>query len=265
MSSKDQKPGSVLVTGASSGIGADLARLFAREGRQLVLVARSRERLETLSRELEEEHGIVARVLASDLASPGTAEAIHRELEAQGVLVDTLVNDAGFGMHGPFVELDAARQSQMVQVNAISLTEMCRLFAPGMVRRGHGRILNVASTAAFQPGPLMAVYCATKAYVLSFSEALANELRGAGVTVTCLCPGATETRFADAAGVSVARLFRAGAVMPSMAVAEAGHSALSRGADLEVPGFRNRLLAASVRLVPTRAAAGLARRFLEAP
>lgn len=254
---------SVLITGASSGIGADLARVFAREHRDLILVARSRERLEALARELEQTHGVGVRVLVADLASPDAARSILQTLQTENVAVDTLVNDAGFGLHGSFVELDAGRQSEMIQVNVVALTELCRLFAIGMVQRGSGRILNVASTGAFQPGPLMAVYCATKAYVLSFSEALANELRGTGVTVTCLCPGPTQTRFANAAGVSGTELFRSAAPMHSMAVAEEGHKALERGADLRVPGLRNRLLATSVRLVPTRTAARIARQLLE--
>ncbi len=257
--------GSVLVTGASSGIGADLARAFARAGRDLVLVARSRDRLDALARELWEAHGVRVRVVASDLASPKAAEAIYGALRADGIEIETLVNNAGFGLRGHFVELEPQRQSDMIQVNVAALTELCRLFAPEMVRRGSGHILNVAGLAAVMPGPLMAVYCATKAYVLSFSEALGNELRGTGVSVTCLSPGPTETRFGDTAGFSALRLFRVTAPMPSAAVAEAGRAALERGADLEVPGWRNRLLAASVRLLPTRTAARIARRMLESP
>jgi short-subunit dehydrogenase len=254
----------VLVTGASSGIGAELARVFAREHRDLVLVARSRERLEALAGELQEKHGVRVRTIASDLAVPGAAERIHRALAEEGIAVDVLVNNAGFGMRGAFVELDSRRQMEMVSVNLIALTELCRLFAPEMVKRGAGKILNVASTGAFAPGPLMAVYCATKAYVLSFSEALANELRQSGVTVTCLCPGPTETQFAERAGTSKTKLFRSG-VMSSAAVAEAGRKALARGADLVIPGFSNRAIVASTRFVSVRAVAGMTRRFLEEP
>jgi len=257
--------GTVLVTGSSSGIGADLARAFARSGRDLVLVARSRERLDQLARELVAAHGVRVRVVVSDLASPGAAAALHATLRADGIEVETLINNAGFGLRGAFVELDSRRQSDMMQVNVAALTELCRVFAEDMVRRGSGEILNVAGLAGVMPGPGMAVYCATKAYVLSFTEALANELRGTGVTVTCLSPGPTETRFGDAAGFSALRLFRLSAPMSSTTVAEAGRAALERGTNLEVPGWRNRLLAASVRLVPTRTAAAIARHMLESP
>ncbi len=263
MAERNEERGWVLVTGASSGIGADFARVFAGEGRDLVLVARSEAALRELARDLGERHGVKVHALALDLAAPGAARQLHSRVREMGLAVETLVNDAGFGMHGEFVSLDAGRQTEMMQLNVVALTELCRLFAPEMVRRGGGGILNVASTAAFQPGPLMAVYCATKAYVLSFSEALADELRPSGVAVTCLCPGPTRTRFGDAAGVSSARLFRASEPMASLAVAEAGHAALRRRARLAVPGLRNRLLAASVRLVPISAAARVARRFLE--
>lgn len=257
--------GAVLVTGASSGIGADLARAFARGGRDVVLLARSRDRLERLARDLGESYRVQVRVMASDLASPGAAAEIHGALRAEGIPVETLVNNAGFGLRGSFVELDARRQSEMVQVNVAAVTELCRLFAHDMVARGSGQILNVAGLAGVMPGPGMAVYCATKAYVLSFSLALANELRGTGVTVTCLSPGPTETRFGETAGFSDLRLFRLTEPMSSASVAEAGRAALERGVDLEVPGWRNRLLAASVRLVSTGTAAWIARRMLEAP
>lgn len=197
-----------------------------------------------------------------DLSVPGAAGAVRGRVAREGVVVDVLVNDAGFGMRGPFVELDPARQLEMIQVNLVALTELTRLFVPDMVRRGAGRILNVASTAAFQPGPLMAVYCATKAYVLSFSEALADELRGSGVTVTCVAPGATATGFGEIAGVTGTRLFRSG-TMSSGAVAESAYAATKRGVPLAVPGCRNRVLSASVRFLPIRTAARVARLFLE--
>lgn len=253
---------SVLITGASSGIGADLARVFAHDGYDLVLVARSRERLDALARELHDAYGAAVRVLPIDLSAPGAASVARERVAQEGIEIDVLVNDAGFGMRGPFVDLDPARQLEMIQVNLVALTELTRLFVPDMMRRGAGRILNVASTAAFQPGPLMAVYCATKAYVLSFSEALAEELRGSGVTVTCVAPGATETGFGEIAGVSATRLFRSG-TMSSSAVAEAAYAAMNKGAALAVPGCRNRLLAASVRFLPIPTAARVARLFLE--
>ncbi len=252
----------VLVTGASSGIGADLARVFAREGHDLVLVARSSDRLEALARELREAFGAAARVVPADLSVPGAAGGLRDRLARDGIGIDVLVNNAGFGLRGPFGAIDPARQLEMIQVNLVALTELTRLLVPEMVRRGKGRILNVASTAAFQPGPLMAVYCATKAYVLSFSEALAEELRSSGVTVTCLAPGATETGFGEIAGVAGTRLFRSG-TMTSRAVAETAYAATKRGAALVVPGCRNRILSASVRFVPISTAARVARRLLE--
>ena len=262
MTAEARKRGNVLITGASSGIGADLARVFAREGHDLILVARSRERLDALARELRDAYGATARVVPIDLSVPGAADMVRDRVAQEGIDVDVLVNDAGFGMRGSFVELDPGRQLEMIQVNLVALTQLTRLFVPDMVRRGTGRILNVASTGAFQPGPLMAVYCATKAYVLSFSQALAEELRGSGVTVTCVAPGATETGFGDVAGVSATRLFRSG-TMSSSAVAEAAYAATSKGAALAVPGCRNRLLSASVRFLPIPTAARVARLFLE--
>ncbi len=262
MTPEARKRSNVLITGASSGIGADLARVFAREGHDLVLAARSRDRLDELARELRDGHGAAVRVLPTDLSVPGAAGTLHERVAREGLEVDVLVNDAGFGMRGRFVELDPARQLDMIQVNLVALTELTRLFAADMVRRGAGRILNVASTAAFQPGPLMTVYCATKAYVLSFSEALAEELRGSGVTVTCLAPGATETGFGEIAGVSATRLFRSG-TMSSAAVAETAYVATRKGVALTVPGCRNRFLSASVRLLPIPMAARVARLFLE--
>lgn len=251
-----------LITGASSGIGADLARVFAREGHDLVLVARSRDRLDALANELRKTHAATVQVVPADLSVPGAAGAIHELVARETSAVDVLVNNAGFGMRGAFVDLDAARQLEMIQVNLVALTELTRLFLPEMTRRGAGHVLNVASTAAFQPGPLMAAYCATKAYVLSFSEALALELKGSGVTVTCVAPGATDTRFGETAGVTSTRLFRAG-TMSSSAVAEAAYAATTRGKALAVPGCRNRLLSASVRFLPVATAARIALRFLE--
>jgi short-subunit dehydrogenase len=258
-----QRP-TALVTGASGGIGAELARVLAREGHDLVLVARSREPLEALAREVRDRFGAAARAIPADLQAPGAAREVHARATADGAEVDVLVNNAGFGLHGPFVELDAAEQTAMIQLNVVALTELTRAFAPEMVRRRRGRILMLGSTAAFQPGPHMAVYCATKAYVLSLSEALAQELRGSGVTVTCVCPGATETGFAARAGNGDTRLFRAGTMSPR-AVAETAWRALARGRALVVPGVRNRVMAASTRLVPISAAARVAGVFLGKP
>jgi len=191
----------VLITGASSGIGLELARLFAADGSDLVLVARRRERLEELSHELEQSQGIAAEVLVEDLASAAAPQAIFDRLQSEGRTIDVLVNNAGFGAVGPVVEIGLGRQLEMLQVNVVALAHLTMLFLPGMLQRGRGGVLNVGSTAAFQPGPYMAMYYASKAFVLSFSEALAEELRGTPVRVCCLCPGPTRTEFAAAAHI----------------------------------------------------------------
>jgi len=189
-----------LITGATSGIGLELASLAAQDRHDLVLVARQRERLESVGRGLAEEYGVRVSVLPKDLSDPSTPPQIGRDLAARGIAVDVLVNNAGFGVYGLFAETEIDRELEMIQVNVVALTHLTKLILAGMLARRLGRILNVASTAAFQPGPLMAVYYATKAYVLSFSEALANETAGTGVTVTTLCPGPTPTGFAERAG-----------------------------------------------------------------
>lgn len=248
----------VLITGASGGIGRELARCFAADGADLVLVARGGDELEALAAELAAAHGTRARIMATDLEYYNTPAEIAELLAADGVAVDVLVNNAGFGARGDFAALDLRRQLAMLQVNVTALTQLTRLLLPGMLARRRGGVLNVASTAAFQPGPGMAVYYATKAYVLSFSEALAEELRGSGVTATCLAPGATATGFATVAGMAGSRLFRAG-VMRADAVARAGHAGFRRGRVLVVPGLKNRLGTALVPLAPRAAVRRLVR------
>jgi short-subunit dehydrogenase len=239
----------VLVTGASSGIGRELARLFAAEGSDLVLVARGEDRLRRLAAELETAHGTTARVERVDLGEPEQQVDLCERLAARRVQVDVLVNNAGFGARGRVVELGLGRQLEMVRLNVEALTTLTRFLLPGMLERGRGGILNVASTAAFQPGPFMAVYYATKAYVLSFSEALGEELRGTGVTVTTLAPGPTVTGFQEEAGLEDTLLFEFGP-MAAEPVARAGHRAFRKGRVLVIPGLGNRLLAFSTRLAP---------------
>jgi short-subunit dehydrogenase len=253
-----------LITGASSGIGLELARLFARDGADLVLVARRRELLEDLAAELRREHGISTTVLDEDLAQEPAPARIARTLGDRGITVDTLVNNAGFGTYGPFLDSDLGATLELVQVNVASLVALTRLITPAMVERRSGRILNVASTAAFQPGPLMAVYYASKAFVLSFSEALANELHGSGVTVTALCPGPTRSEFQRRAAMEDSRLV-SGLVpmMESAAVALAGYRAMRKGRTLVVPGVANRLGVFSVRLAPRRLLTAVVRRVQE--
>jgi short-subunit dehydrogenase len=239
----------VLVTGASSGIGWELARLFAGDGANLVLIARSEGRLRELAGELAAKYGAEAQIVPADLSRPASPGEIVEALARQHIDVDVLVNNAGFGAHGPVAEIGVARQLEMIEVNVAALTRLTALLLPGMLERRRGAILNVASTAAFQPGPSQAVYCATKAYVLSFTEALAEELRGSGVRVCCLAPGATDTGFAAQAGMQGTRLFRRGVMNPAR-VARAGHTGLQQGKTLVIPGLRNRILAFSVRLSP---------------
>ena len=240
-----------LVTGASGGIGEELARLFAADGHDLVLVARSRDKLARLAGELAQKHGVAARVLAADLARGESPREIFEELGGAGVHIDALVNNAGFGSYGLFAETDLGSELDLLQVNVVALTHLSKLFLPGMIARRRGYLMNVASTAAFQPGPLMAVYYASKAYVLSLSEALANECEGTGVRVSALCPGPTETGFVAAAGMQESKLFERGA-MTAREVAEAGYRGLLEGKTLVIPGLRNNLVARTVGMMPRR-------------
>lgn len=227
-----------LVTGASSGIGADLARELARDGHDVVLSARHAEPMEKLAAELP----VKTIVLTADLSRPGSAAALAQEIETRGISIDVLINNAGLGATGRFDEIEVQRNSAMLEVNIVALTELTRLLLPPMIARRHGRVMLVASTAAFQPGPRMAVYYASKAYVLSFGEALAYELRDTGVTVTTLCPGATATRFADVAGNNATPLFN-GLMKPmnSADVARIGYAALKTGRRVVIPGLVNKI------------------------
>ena len=239
-----------LVTGASGGIGEDLARLIAAGDRNVVLLARSTDKLQALASDLSSAHRIDATVLAADLAEPGAADQVARTLAARGTTIDMLVNNAGFGTAGGFVREEAAEQLRLLQVNILALTALTRLLLPGMIERGRGRVLNVASTAAFQPGPFMAIYYASKAYVLSFSEALSEETAGTGVTITCLCPGPTKTGFQDRAHIQKARIFHLGFMMDSATVAQAGYDGMLSGQRLVIPGMVNKIGVQSVRTTP---------------
>ncbi len=254
-----------LITGASSGIGLELARSFARTGYNLVLVARSREILDKLAREFTGQTGVGARVIGTDLSKPSAPMEIYEELQRQGVVVDVLVNCAGFGASGLFSEIEAQRQLDMIQVNVVALTELSRLFLKDMVARRSGKILNVSSTAGFEPGPLMAVYYATKAYVLSFSEALAEEVRGSGVTVSVLCPGPTRTGFQDKSGLKESRLFRNPLMgtLDAATVAKAGYMGLMKKATVIIPGAGNRFLIFGIRFVPRKLLTRVVKRLNE--
>jgi short-subunit dehydrogenase len=250
-----------LVTGASSGIGRELARVFARNGHGLVLAARRVDELNALAAELRDKFKVPVACLRADLATTLGPQKLFDDVTAAGLTVDMIVNNAGFGLLGPFMESDGHRLREMLDVNVSALTRLTRLFLPGMVGRKVGWVLNVASTAAFQPGPLMAAYYATKAYVLSLSEALAYELRDTGVTVTCLCPGPTATEFSDVAGATKTKLFKKGRLMTATAVAEAGYAGLMAGKRVVIPGFQNRLLARLSPFLPRALTSRIVERY----
>jgi short-subunit dehydrogenase len=238
-----------LVTGASGGIGLELARLFAEDGHDLVLVARSKDKLSSLADELKAKHNVSARVLPADLARAEAPREIFDELQREGVNVDALVNNAGVGSYGLFAETDLKAELDLLQINVVALTHLTKLFLPAMIARRRGYVMQVASTAAFQPGPLMAVYYASKAYVLHFSEALSNETEGTGVHISALCPGPTETGFVAAAGMEESKLFDRNA-MTAREVAEAGYRGMLEGRTIVIPGRRNALVAHAVGLLP---------------
>jgi len=249
----------VLITGGSGGIGLELAKVFARHGHDLVLVARNRDTLEAAAGVIEGKFAITAHVYASDLTRPESPDEIFDFLHNEQIPIEILVNNAGFGLGGEFADTDVERELDMIQVNITALTHLTKLFLPPMIKRRSGKILNVASTAAFQAGPLMAVYYATKAYVVSFSEAIAEELRDTGVTVSALCPGPTKTGFADAAEMGNSRLFTAFGVADAADVAEYGYESLMRGKRLAIHGMRNKIVAQSNRFAPRALSARLAR------
>ena len=251
-----------LITGASGGIGYELAKLFARDHHNLILVARSGEALAQVAAELQA-HGVTVKTIALDLTKLPAPKFLFDQLQREGIAVDILVNNAGFGAFGEFAQMPEDEILGQIQLNIAALTELTRLFAPPMVKRRSGRIMNVASTAAFQPGPLMAVYYATKAYVLSFSEAIANELHGSGVTVTCFCPGATYTGFAKRAGVENSRLFKQVGAMSAEKVALDGYRAVMEGRGLAISGAHNWFVAQSTRFAPRKLVTAVSRWIAE--
>ena len=257
-SGKNSKGKTALITGASGGIGLELTRLFARDGYDLVLVARSENKLHEIADELQKAHGISVSVLAHDLAISNAPDIIFEALKEQKVRVDVLVNNAGFGTYGPFAEIDWNKECDLLQVNIVALTHLTKLFLPAMLSQRDGKILNVASTAAFQPGPLMAVYYASKAYVLSFSQALSNECAGTGVTVTALCPGPTQSDFQERAEMTQSKIVQ-GVLMTSAEVAAQGYKAMQNGKRRVITGFNNRVWTLAAKFLPTAATLKLVR------
>jgi uncharacterized protein len=246
-----------LITGASAGIGAELAKLFAKDGHDVLLIARRRERLEALALELAAPGKVRAHVFAADLSAPGAVASVVAECERLKLEIDFLVNNAGFGTSGAFAEHELARELSQVDLNVRALVELTRALLGPMLARKRGRILNLGSTAGFQPGPFMAVYYASKAFVNSFSEALAFELRGSGVTCTVSCPGATQTEFSLVAGTDQSKLFRMGAATAESVAAEA-YRAMMKGKPMVVHGAKNKLAVQMLRVGPRKAILAIA-------
>ena len=251
-----------MITGASGGIGYELALLCAQDGFDCILVARSHDKIAELAARLESEFRVKTLVIPRDLSKPNAVDEIFEEVSAASMAVDMLVNNAGFPVFGLFTQTQLEAELEMLNVNVIALTALTKLFLRGMVERHAGRILNLASTAAFEPGPLMAVYYASKAYVLSFSEALANELRGTGVTVTALCPGPTRTGFQKRGVMEDSRLVQ-GQIADARSVAAAGYRGMISGKTIVIPGFSNKLIPWVVRVSPRGVVTRVVRRMQE--
>lgn len=254
MRQNENNKGNVLVTGATSGIGYELSKIFAEQDFNLILVARNQERLVRVANEISSSYSVQTMIITSDLSNPGAPTEIFSQLQQQRINVDILVNNAGFSEYGMFVHTNMERELQMIQVNVTALTYLTKLVLPAMVKRNDGKILNIASIASYGPGPLSTVYCATKAYVLSFSEALAEELENTNITVTALCPGPTQTEFAQKAKIEDVKLFR-GTVMQADEVARIGFQALMSGKRTVIAGCRNKLTIFSLRFISRKFAA----------
>ncbi|WP_353931790.1 SDR family oxidoreductase [Okeanomitos corallinicola TIOX110] len=247
---QENRQKTVLITGSAHGIGYQLAYIFGSHYYNLVLVDKDAEKLALMAEEFSHKFDIIVMPLVKDLSIPTSPDEIFKELQKAGIKIDILVNNAGFGTYGVFSETDLTTELQILQVNIISLTYLTKLFLEDMINQGYGKILNVASVAAFQPGPLMAVYFASKAYVLSFSEAIANELKGTGVTVTTLCPGPTASEFQKAAAMEESKIAHVNRMMKTETVAKIAYDSLMANKTVAIPGLRNKILAESVKFAP---------------
>lgn len=254
-----------LITGASNGIGWELAILFAQQGNDLVLVARNTAKLDELKSSLEHQYGVRVFTIGKDLATTDAGQSVFEETSRMGLRIDYLVNNAGFGDFGMFATSDWNRTQQMITLNITALTQLTHCYLHEMLSRGQGKIMNVASTAAFQSGPTMAVYYATKAYVLSFSEAINNEVSNTGVTVTTLCPGATESGFQAAASMEESALVKGKKLPSARAVAEYGYAAMMKGKTIAIHGRMNYILANAVRFMPRAWVVKITRKMQDKP
>ena len=251
------------ITGASNGIGLELAKLHASKGDNLVLVARNKLKLDELKAALKRQYSVSVYTIGKDLSTLNAAQEVYNEVKKNNLIIDYLINNAGFGDYGFFHESDWNKQEQMINLNITALTQLTRLFLNDMVVRKSGKIMNLASTAAFQPGPIMAVYFATKAYVLSFSQAIGNEVRNKGITVTALCPGATESGFQAASAMEESALVKGKKLPSSKEVAVYGYKAMMKGKAVAIHGLMNRILINSARLVPRSIVVKIARKLSE--
>ena len=254
-----------LITGASNGIGLELAKIHASRGADLVLVARNKAKLDELKTELENQFKVAVYIIGKDLSAFNSAQEVYEETSKQNIQINYLINNAGFGDFGMFSETNWDKELQMINLNITTLTLFTKLYLQDMVKRGSGKILNVASTASFQPGPTMAVYCATKAYVLSFTEAVSNEVSDKGITITALCPGATETGFQAAGAMDESNLFKGKKLPSAKNVAEYGYASMIKGKTVAIHGFMNYIMSNSIRFIPRAMVLKVSRKMLDKP
>lgn len=252
-----------LITGSSNGIGLELAKVHASKGGDLVLVARNKSKLDELKTELEKQFKVSVYTIGKDLSVTNAAQEIYDETNKQNIQVDYLINNAGFGDFGMIVETNWNKELQMINLNITTLTHFTKLYLQDMVKRRSGKIMNVASTAAFQSGPTMAVYCATKAYVLSFTEAVSNEVSDKGITITALCPGATETGFQAAGGMEESELFKGKKLPTAKEVAEYGYTSMIKGKTVAIHGIMNYIMSNSIRFIPRAMVLKVSRKLLD--